>query len=207
MLCSFQYYSESSPSFLPNIFPIPHLWRSFPIIQSPLIYFHRPLVFHPTSDLCIYPVKQIFIVFYGQQQLKVLFRGLLHINAARKAAVVHLMRWWQLFSQIFLCSYPFPVHLKSIFNNRSSSKVVQGKTKVTLQIFVRSKEDDPLEPTLLDTYLLNYLLRGLSSCFLLLECIIIKEWDFKPNTKAQVLAPIIIHQIFSTLQYILSYEN
>ena len=156
-------------------FSIPHLWRSFPIIQSPLIYFHRPLVLHPTSDLRIYPVKQIFIVFYGQQQLKVLFRGLLHINAARKTTVVHLMRWWQLFSQIFLCSYLFPVHLKSIFTTGASWKVVQGKTKFTLLIFVRSEEDDPLEPTPLDTYLLYYLLRGLSSCFLLLGRIIIKE--------------------------------
>ena len=175
MLCSFQCYSESSPSFLPNIFPIPHLWRSFPIIQSPLIYFHRPLVLYPTSDLRIYPVKQIFIVFYGWQQLKVLFRGLLHINVARKAAVVHLMRQWQLFSQIFLCSYPFPVHLKFIFTAGVSWKVIQGKTKFTLLIFVRSEEDHPLGPTPLDTYLLYYLLRGLSSCFLLLGHIIIKE--------------------------------
>ena len=156
-------------------FSIPHLWRSFPIIQSPLIYFHRSLVLHPALDLCIYPVKQIFIVFYGRQQLKVLFRGLLHINAAKKAAVVHLMWWWQLFSQIFLCSYPFPVHLKSIFIAGASWKVVQGKTKFTLLIFVKFEEDDPLGPTPLDTYLLYYLLRGLFSCFLLLERIIIKE--------------------------------
>ena len=170
-------------------FSIPHLWRSFPIIQSPLIYFHRPLVLHPASDLRIYPVKQIFIVFYRRQQLKVLFRGLFHINAVRKAAVVHLMRWWQLFSQIFLCSYPFPVYLKSIFIAGASWKVVQGKTKFTLLIFVRSEEDDPLGPTPLDTYLLYYLLRGLSPCFLLLGCIIIKEWDFKPNANAQVFGP------------------
>ena len=165
MLCSFQCYSESSPNFLPNIFPILHLWRSFPIIQSPLIYFHRPLVLHPTSNLRIYPVKQIFIIFYGRQQLKVLFKGLLHINATRKVAVVYLMQWWQLFSQIFLCSYPFPIHLKFIFTARVSWKVIQGKTKVTLQIFVRSEEDGHLGPTPLDTYLLYYLLRGLSSYF------------------------------------------
>ena len=175
MLCSFQCYSESSPSFLPNIFLIPHLWRSFPIIQSPLIYFYRPLVLHPTLDLRFYPVKQIFIVFYGRQQLKVLFRGLLHINAAMKAVVVHLLQWWQLFSQIFLCSYPFLVHLKFIFIAGVSQKVIQGKTKFTLLIFVRSEEDDPLGPTPLDTYLLYYLLRDLSSCFLLLGHIIIKE--------------------------------
>ena len=189
ILCSFQCYNESSPSFLPNIFSTHHLWRSFPIIQSPLIYFHRPLVLHPTSDLRIYPVKQIFIVFYGQQQLKVLFRGLLYINATRKTAVVHLMRWWQLFSQIFLCSYRFPVHLKFIFTVGVSWKVIQGKTKFTLLIFVRSEEDDPLGPTPLDTYLLYYLVRGLFSCSLLLRRIIIKEWDFKSSAKTQVLAP------------------
>ena len=30
-----------------------------------------------------------------------LFRGLLHINAARKVAAVHLMRWWQLSLRYF----------------------------------------------------------------------------------------------------------
>ena len=199
MLYSFQYYSESSPSFLPNIFSIPHLWRSFPIIQSPLIYFNRPLVLHPTSDLRIYPVKQIFIVFYGRQQLKVLFRGLLHINTARKATVMHLMRWWQLFSQIFLCSYSFPVYLKFIFTAGVSWKVIQGKTKFILLIFVRSEENDPLGPTSLNTYLLYYLLRGLSSYFLLLGHIIIKEWDFNPSAKAQVLAPTTLIIFFNFL--------
>ena len=66
--------------------------------------------------------------------------------------------------------------------------------KFTLLIFVRLEEDDPLEPTFLDTYLLYYLLWGLSSCFLLLGHIIIKEWDFKPSVKAQVLAPTIALQ-------------
>ena len=66
---------------------------------------------------------------------------------------------------------------------------------VTLQILVRSEEDGPLRPTPLDTYLLYYLLQGLSSCFLLLGHIIIKEWDFNPSTKAQVLAPTLIIKI------------
>ena len=65
---------------------------------------------------------------------------------------------------------------------------------VTLQIFVRSEEDGLLGPTPLDTYLLYYLLQGLSSCFLLLGHIIIKEWDFKPSAKAQALAPTIAPQ-------------
>ena len=58
----------------------------------------------------------------------------------------------------------------------------------------RSEEDGPLGPIPLDTYLLYYLLRGLSSCFFLLGHIIIKEWDFKPNAKAQALAPTIAPQ-------------
>ena len=81
--------------------------------------------------------------------------------------------------------------------------------KFTLLTYVRSEEDDTLGPTPLDIYLLYYLLRGLSPCFLLLERIIIKEWDFKPNAKAQVLAPTAVKKCFfekierliSTYQY------
>ena len=62
----------------------------------------------------------------------------------------------------------------------------------TLLTFVRSEEDDPLGPTPLDIYLLYYLLRDLSPCFLLLGRIIIKEWDFKPSANAQILAPTLI---------------
>ena len=35
----------------------------------------------------------------------VLFRGLLYINTARKVAVVHLMRWWQLSFRYFWVSF------------------------------------------------------------------------------------------------------
>ena len=91
---------------------------------------------------------------------------------------------------------PFPVHLKSIFTAETSWKVTQVKTKFTLLTFVRSEEDDPLRPTILDIYLLYYLLRGLSPSFLLLGRVIINEWDFKPNAKAQVLAPTIYIYIY-----------
>ena len=84
--------------------------------------------------------------------------------------------------------------MKSIFIAGASWKVVQGKTKFTLLTFIRFEEDDPLGPTSLDTDLLYYLLRGLSPCFILLGRIIIKEWDSKPNAKAQVLAPTIAPQ-------------
>ena len=105
---------------------------------------------------------------------------------------MHLMWWQQLFPQIFLRSYPFPVHLKSIFVAGASWKVVQGKTKLTLLTYVRSEEDDPLGPTPLGIYLFYYLLRGLFPCFLLLGRIVIKKWDFNLNAKAQVLAPTIL---------------
>ena len=108
---------------------------------------------------------------------------------------MHLMRWQQLFPQIFLCSYPFLVHLKSIFIAGVSWKVVQGKTKLTLLTYVRSEEDDPLGLTPLGIYLLYYLLRDLFPYFLLLGRIVIKKWDFKPNAKAQVLAPTITFSI------------
>ena len=84
--------------------------------------------------------------------------------------------------------------MKSIFTAGASWKVVQGKTKFTLLTFVRFEEDDPLGPTPLDTYLLYYLLWGLSPYFLFLGSIIIKEWDFKPSAKAQVLVPTIAPQ-------------
>ena len=175
MVCSFQCYSKSSPISPFNIFRSPSYGSFPPIIQSPPIHFHRPLVHHPTFDSSIYPVKQTFLVFYGRQQLKVLFRGLLHINATRKAAVMHLMRWWQLFPQIFLCSYPFPVHLKSIFTAGASWKVTQVKTKFTLLTFVRFKEDDPLGLMSLNICLLYHLLWGLSQYFLLLGRVIVSE--------------------------------
>ena len=65
--------------------------------------------------------------------------------------------------------------LKSIFIAGASWKVAQVKTKFTLLTFVRSEEDDPLGSTPLDIYLLYYLLRGLSLCFLLIGPVIINE--------------------------------
>ena len=55
------------------------------------------------------------LVLYEQQWLRILFRGLLHINAAKKVAAVHLMQWWQLFPKIFLYPYHLCTCLKSIF--------------------------------------------------------------------------------------------
>ena len=160
-------------------------------MQSPLIYFHRPLVLHPTLEPRIYPVKQIFIVFYGRQQLKVLFRGLLHINVARKAAVVHLMRWWQLLSQIFLCSYPFPVHSKSIFTAGASWKVIQDKTKFTLLTFVRSEEDDLLDqhPRIFICSTTHY--GAFPHAFFSSNALSLKNETLSPTQRLKFLAPTV----------------
>ena len=53
------------------------------------------------------------------------------------------------------------------------------------------REDNPLGLMPLNICLLYHLLWGLSQCCLLLGRVIISEWGFKPNAKAQVLAPTI----------------
>ena len=188
LVCSSQCYSKSSPISSFNIFD-PLLMEVFPIIQSSPIHFHRPLVHHPTLYSSIYPVEQTFLVFCARQQLKVLFRGLLHINAARKAAVVHLMRLQQLFPQIFPCSYPFPVHLKSIFIAGASQKVTQAKTKFVLLTFVRSEEYDLLGLMPLNISLFVRLLWGFPKRFFLLGRTLASKLGFGLNTEAQALAP------------------
>ena len=106
----------------------------------------------------------------------------------------------QLFPQIFLCSYQFPVHLKSIFVVGASWKVVQSKTKLTLLIYVRSEEDDPLGPTPFDIYLLYYLLWDLFSCFLLLGHIIIKEWGSSLTQRLKFSPPTVSDELLQRIQ-------
>ena len=60
-----------------------------------------------------------------RQWLRPLFRGLLYINAAGKVAIVHLMRWWQLFPKIFLHPYLLHTCLKSILIVGVSQKIAQ----------------------------------------------------------------------------------
>ena len=68
------------------------------------------------SNLALkYVFYQVFsLALCERQWFRILFRGLLHINAARKVAVVHLMRWWQLFPKIFMYPYLLRTCLKSI---------------------------------------------------------------------------------------------
>ena len=121
--------------------------------------------------------------------MKTLFRGLLHINAARKAVVVHLMRWQQLFPKIFPCSYPFFTHLKYIFIAGMSWKLTQVKQKLTWLTFVRSKEDNPLGPVPSNISLHGYPLWSISKHLLLLGCILISKWGLRPNIRVQAFAP------------------
>ena len=65
------------------------------------------------------------LALYERQWLRILFRGLLHINAARKVAAVHLMRWWQLFPKIFLYPYLLRMCLKFILIVGVSWKITQ----------------------------------------------------------------------------------
>ena len=106
-------------------FLIPLSWRISHIIQSIPSHFHRTLVHHPALHSSMCPIKHLFWLFYERQWLKTLFKGLLHINATRKAAVVHLMRWWQLFLKIFLYPYQLRTCLESIFIVGISWKITQ----------------------------------------------------------------------------------
>ena len=132
-----------------------------------------------------------------QQWLRPLFRGLLHINAVRKVAAVHLMRWWQLFPKIFLYPYPFRTCLKSILIVGVSWKITQVTRMLVRLIFVWSKEDNLLGPQPSTLSLRDYLFQGLSSHLLLLECIPISKQGLRPNVQIQAFALTIAPQNFN----------
>ena len=88
------------------------------------------------------------LALYERQWLRTLFRGLLHINAARKVAVVHLMQWWQLFPKIFLYPYLLCTCLKSILIVGVSWKITQVTWMPARLTFVQSEESDLLGPWL-----------------------------------------------------------
>ena len=81
-----------------------------------------------------------------RQWLRTLFRDLFHINAARKVAAMHLMRWWHFFSKIFLYPYLLRTCLKSILIVRVSWKITQVTRMPARLIFVRFEEGDLLGP-------------------------------------------------------------
>ena len=118
-------YSNSLPIFLSSIFD-PPLMEDL----SHYIEYSKPFPSYTCSSsnpaLRYVSYQASSLTFCERQWLKTLFRGLLHINAARKAAVVHLMRWWQqLFLKILLYSYQLCTCLESIFIVGISWKITQ----------------------------------------------------------------------------------
>ena len=117
-------YSNFLSIFL-HYFPNPSLMKDL----SHYIDFSKPL----PSYTCLssnHALKYVScqassLAFCERQQLRTLFRGFLHINAARKVAAVHLMQWWQFFPKIFLYPYRVRTCLKSIFIVGVSWKITQ----------------------------------------------------------------------------------
>ena len=93
---------------------------------------------NPTLKYVSYQASSLALC--ERQWLRTLFRGLLHINAARKVAAVHLMRWWQLFPKIFLYPYLLRTRLKSNLIVGVSWKITQVTRMPVRLIFVRSEE-------------------------------------------------------------------
>ena len=88
-------------------------------------------------------------------------------SLARKVAAVHLMRWWQLLSKIFLHPYLLHTCLKSILVVRVSWKIAQIIQMLARLIFVRSEECNLLRPQPFTLSLRDYLFWGLSNHLLL----------------------------------------
>ena len=140
-------YSNSLSILLYYFFYPPLLWRVFHIIQSFPSHLHRTVVYHPTHPALKYVSYQASsLALCERQWLRTLFRGLLHINAARKATAVHLMRWWQLFPKIFLYPYLLRMCLRSILIVGVSWKIAQVTWMPARLIFVRSEEGVLLGP-------------------------------------------------------------
>ena len=139
------------------------------------------------------------LAFCERQWLRPQFRGLLHINAARKVAAVHLTRWWQLFPKIFMYPYPLRTCLKSILIVGVSWKIIQVTWMLARLIFVRYEEGNLLGPQPSTLSLRDYLFWGLPSHLLLLGRIPISKQGLRPNVQIQVFAPTIL--IFNFIQF------
>ena len=138
-------YSNSLSIFL-HYFSDPSLMEglSHYIEFSKLSPLHNCSSSNPVLKYVSYQAYSLAL--YEWQSLRILFRGLLHINAVRKVAAMHLMRWWQLFPKIFLYPYLLRMCLKSILIFGVSWKITQVTRMLARLIFVRSKEGDLLGP-------------------------------------------------------------
>ena len=110
---------------------------------------------NPTFKYVSYQASSLALC--ERQWLRPLFRGILHINAARKVAAVHLMRCWQLFPKIFLYPYPLRRCLKSILIVGVSWKIAQVTRMLARLIFVQFEEGNLLGPQPSTFSLRNYL--------------------------------------------------
>ena len=160
-------YSSSLSIFL-HYFSDPSLMEGL----SHYIEFSKPSPSHNCSSsnpaLKYVSYQAFFLALCKQQWLRTLFRGLLHINATRKVAAVHLMQWWQLFPKIFLYLYRLRTCLKSILIVGVSWKITQVTRMLARLIFIRSEEGNLLGPQPSTLSLRNYLFWGLPSHLLLL---------------------------------------
>ena len=102
-------YSSSLSILLYSVFPIPSL------LMEGLSHYIDFSKSSPSSSCSSSNPALKYVSYQASslalcewQWLKPLFKSFLYINVARKVAAVHLMRWWQLFPQIFL--YPYPLH-------------------------------------------------------------------------------------------------
>ena len=104
-----------------------------------------------------------------------LFRSLLHINAARKLAAGHLMRWQQLFLRYFLAPI-LPVRFNMhVPLSRVSCRVTLGSRIAIWSVLHSSEENNPPWTTFPD----------LSTRMLLIEF-----WTWYPYCYLLVLGPI-----------------
>ena len=120
--CSLLCYSNSLSTFL-------HYFSDLSLMKglSHYIESSKPFPLYTCSSsnpaLKYVSYRASSLAICERQWLKTLFRSLLHINAARKAATVHLMRWWQLLPKIFMYPYHLRTRLKSIFIVGISQKI------------------------------------------------------------------------------------
>ena len=190
-------YSSSLSSLLHYVFFDPHLMEGL----SHYIEFSKSSPSYSCSSsnhalkYVSYQVSSLGLC--ERQWLRPLFRGLLHINAARKVATVHLMRWWQFFPKIFLYPYPLRTYLKSILIVGVSWKIAQVTRMFAQLIFVQSKEGNLFEPQPSTLSLLDYLFWGLPSHLFLLRRIPISKQGLRPNVQIQAFASTIAPQNFN----------
>ena len=121
---SLLYYSNFLSIFL-------HYFSDFSLMESLSYYikFHKPFPSYSCS-LSNLPLKYVSyqassLALCEWLWLKTLFRGLLHINVARKVATMHLIWWWQFFPKIFLYPYRLRTRLKPILIVGVSWKITQ----------------------------------------------------------------------------------